>query len=129
MDELGVALSSITGLRVLPYWPENISPPTAIVGLPDSCEFDKGFSRGSDRATFPVTVVVGRVDVRTARNNLSDYASGSGSSSVKAAVEDHAPIAYHSARVTKVEFGAIQIGGVEYVAATFDIDISAPGEG
>ena len=127
MDDLGTALGTIDGLRVFPYWADRISPPAAVVAWPDPLTYDSTMRRGGDRAEIPVIVLVGKVDTRTSRDELAAYADGSGSSSVKARIEAHTPTAYDSARVTRCEFGVITVASVEYLAATFYIDITGPG--
>lgn len=128
MDEVGEALDTIEGLRVFPYWADRITPPAAIVGFPDSYEFDQTYGRGSDRFVLPVLVLVGQADARTARDSLAKYVHGSGSASVKSAIESHTPTSYDSARVQGVEFGTVTVAGTPYLAATFLINIIGPGE-
>lgn len=127
MDDLGDALATIEGLRVFPYWADRVTAPAAIVGWPDPLTYDAAMTRGGDRVELPLMVLVGKVDARSSRDALSQYANGSGSSSVKAAIESHNAIAYHSARVTRCEFGVMSVAGTEYLAATFLIDLIGTG--
>lgn len=126
MDELGVALSAVTGLRVYPYWAGDVQPPAAIVGLPE-IDFDGSLGRGADEYTLKVTVVVAPTEPRSARNRIGKYAAGSGADSVKAALEVAGSVAYDSARVTGVVFDGITVGGTEYLGATFTVDIIGSG--
>lgn len=128
MDELGSALGTIPGLRVLPYWADSITPPSAIVGFPDPLTFDSTYARGMDQQTFPVHVCVGNADARTSRDVVAKYANGSGEYSVKAAIDGHEPTAYDSARVDRAEFGVITVGGTDYLTATFYVDVIGTGE-
>jgi hypothetical protein len=84
-------------------------------------------ARGPDQVELPVMVMVGKVDARSSRDAVAAYANGSGSGSVKAAIESHTPTAYDSARVTRCEFGVISVAGTEYLAATFYLDIIGSG--
>lgn len=127
MDDLGTALETIDGLRVFPYWADRVQPPAAVVAWPDPLTYDAAMRRGGDQAEIPVIVMVGKVDTRTARDALSRYADGTGTHSVKVAVESHTPTAYGSARVTRVEFGVISVASTEYLAATFYLDIIGTG--
>lgn len=127
MDELAAALAPIEGLRVFPYWTDRITPPAAIVGWPDPLTFDATFGRGSDKVEFPLHVAVGKFDARSSRDQMAKYADGSGEFSVKAAIESHTPAAYDSARVTRVEFDVLTVAEVDYLAATFYIDITGRG--
>jgi hypothetical protein len=130
MDDLGAALGTITGLRVFPYWADKIVPPAAIVGFPESIDYDETMGRGADHLQLPVIVVVARRDGRSARGRrLTKYVAGTGTDSVKAAIEAYAATAYHSARVERVEFGTATVAGVEHLSATFDVDVIGPGSG
>lgn len=127
MDDLGAALETIDGLRVFPYWAARITPPAAVVGWPDPLTYDTTQVRGSDRVELPIHVLVGQVDQRSARDVLAAYAAGSGPRSVKAAIEGHQAQAYDTVRVMRCEFSSIPVAAVEYLAATFIIDITGPG--
>ena len=113
--------------RVNAYDSDRVTPPAAVIAFPDSYDFDQTFQRGFDRIVIPVTVVVGRADSRSSRDRMTKYAAGSGPDSVKHVVESHSPTSYDSARVLSVEFGAVTIAAVTYLAATFDIEIIAAG--
>jgi hypothetical protein len=128
MDDIGTALETIEGLRVFPYWADRIVPPAAVVGWPDPLSYDATMTRGADEVEgIPVIVMVGKADQRSARDQVAAYANGSGARSVKAVIEAHAATAYDSARVARAEFGVISVGGVEYLAATFSVDLIGQG--
>lgn len=127
MDDLGAALKTVPELRVFPYWTEKINPPAAIVGWPEPLTFDATMGRGSDRTEIPIYVAVGRSNARAARDQMSRYADGSGEHSVKAAVESHDAEHYDTARVIRVEFDVLTVAAVDYLAATFFIDITGRG--
>ena len=74
-------LSSITGLRNSATIPDDPKPPIAVV-QPNSIQFDTSFGRGLDTYEFTVTVIVGRVDDRTAQNTLDGFCNPSGALSV-----------------------------------------------
>lgn len=125
--DLGAALGAIDGLRVFDYWADRVTPPAAVVEWPEAITYDATMGRGGDRLTLPVLVMVGKADMRNAWQQLAAYAAGSGASSVKAAIERHPPIAYDSARVTRVEFGVTVVASVDYLAATFTVDLIGSG--
>lgn len=127
MDDLGAGVDTIAGLRVFAYWAGSITPPAAVVGFPEDVTYDETMGRGMDRFTVPVFIVTDQVDPRTGRDQLSQYAVGSGSTSVKAAIEAYAATAYHRARVMRVEFGSTSIGGTDYLSATFFVDVLGAG--
>ncbi len=128
LDELGVALDAISGLRVFAYWADRVTPPFAMVEMPESITYDTTHGRGSDRLAVKVIVGVGRVDARTARDAVAAYAAGAGASSVKAVIEAHEASAWDSARVQSAEFGMVTVAATEYLAATFTVDIFGSGE-
>lgn len=128
MDELGAALDTIQGLRVFPYWADRVHPPAAIVGWPDPYTFDSTYQRGADLAVFPVTILVAKVDARSARDDLSRFADGSGTASVKAVLEAATYTTVDSVRVQSVsEFAVVTVGGTDYLAATFQVETIGSG--
>lgn len=127
MDELGAAIDLIPGLRVFPYWADKVTPPAAVVSWPSPLTFDATYSRGGDQCSFPLTVLVGKVNARTARDDLAKYLSGSGPDSIKQAVETFATSAWDSARVTQAEVAVITLSGAEYLGAEFTIDVIGSG--
>lgn len=128
MDEIGDALDTIDGLRVFRYPPDGPpSPPAAIVTYPEDITFDATYGRGADRMTLPVVVLVGRVSDRSARDRLAAYAAGSGARSVKQTVEGATYAALDDLRVIEAEFDVYTVGGVDFLAATFRLDIVGSG--
>lgn len=123
MNAIGTACSSISGLRVFPYWADKITPPAAVVSWPTPLEYDTTYQRGGDRADFPLTVLVGKVNARASRDTLAKYLNGKGVDSIKQAIDSHVTAEWDSARVTQAEVAVISIGGVEYLGAEFTIDI------
>lgn len=129
MDAVAERLSVIDGLagRVFAYPPAAVTPPAAVVSYPDEYTFDATYGRGMDRMTLPVALVVGRPTDRSTRDRLAGYCDGSGVSSVKAALESGAYSVMDTLRVVSVSIDAVSIGGVEYAAALFELDITGPG--
>lgn len=121
--EIGTRLETV-GLRAFPYSADRISPPAAIVALPEEITFDLTYGRGSDRLSVALYVVVGRSDARTSNDRLSAYLDGSGASSVKAVVESGTYTAFDSVQVKTARPGSFTIGGVEYLGAEFTLDIT-----
>lgn len=127
MDDVADELENIAGLRVFAYPPGSLTPPAAVVTYPDSITFDQTYGRGMDRMSLPVVVVVGKATDRTARNRLGAYCDGAGASSIKAKLEAGTYVAFDTLRVTGITFDVVSIGGTEYLAALFDLDISGTG--
>jgi hypothetical protein len=126
MTEVATRLDTIADLRVFDHPVDEVQPPTAIVSLPQ-ISFDQTYGRGSDRYTMPVVLAVGRVSDRASRNNLAPYIAGSGAKSFKAVLEGFTPISFDTVRVQGVEFDVITWGTVEYLTATFLLDIMGSG--
>jgi hypothetical protein len=127
MDGLGVRLATIPTLRVYDYPADSVSAPAAIVRFPEPVAYDLTAGRGTDRATFPVTVLVGKVSDRAARDALALYLNGTGARSIKAAVEGDKTLggAAQSTRVIEASVANFRVGDADYLGATFDIDVIA----
>jgi hypothetical protein len=123
MDAIGVRLATISGLRVADYPADQANPPQAIVSLPETVEYDSVMGRGADRVIIPITVLVGKVSDRAARDALAQYVSGTGSSSVKAAVDGDLGGTAHTARVTGSRIDVVTIQAIDYLGASFDVEV------
>lgn len=125
MDELGSALGTIAGLHVYPFSALTVHTPAAVVGFPESIEYDVAMGRGCDRIMLPVTVVVGQIaDARRIKAALEQYASGSPASpAVKHVIENYSYTSCDTVRVQGAKFDAVQIGGQDYVAIQFEVEV------
>lgn len=123
MDQIGVALATIDGLRSFDFPPKSATPPFAFPAMPQSVDYDLTYGRGADRMSVKVFLGLADVIDRATRDALAGYAAGSGASSVKAAIES-ASIG-SSVRVIKAEFGTFPLNGVTYAGAIFTLDIAA----
>jgi hypothetical protein len=122
-DGIATNLATITGLRTTETVPDNPQPPVAII-QPNSIEYDRAFQRGLDQYSFTVTVIVGRASERTAQRLLDTYCGGSGSSSVKTAIESNRTLSgvIQDLRVVAMRnYGTISLGDQTYLAAEFDL--------
>lgn len=114
-------------LRVFDHPITAVNPPTAIVALPE-ITFDLTYGRGSDRLALPVLLIIGTVVDRAARANLAPYIARTGAKSFKARLES--PDSYSSfddLRVLTCTFDVVEFGAVEYLGATFMLDIIGDG--
>lgn len=127
MDEIAASLETITGLRVWPYPPGAVTPPAAIVSYPETVTFDLTYGRGMDRWKLPVVLVTGKPTDRTTRETLAGFTDVSGLRSVKVAIESATHVAFDHVRVESCEFDVVTIGGVDLMAAIFDLDIAGKG--
>jgi hypothetical protein len=120
MDNIGVALATIVGLRVFDFLPASAQPPFCFIDFPESIVYDNTKARGTDTAVFPIFIGVGKVSDRSSRDQLAEYLAGTGSKSIKAAV-DFAGLR----RVMNAEVSVITLAGVDYLGARFDTEVTA----
>lgn len=120
---LATRLGTISGLRTSATMPDNPNPPVAVV-MPSSVSYDDTFKRGMQTYVFNVLVIVGRVDERTAQNNLDGYVSSTGNSSVKLAIEGDKTLGgvVFDTRVSEMRnYGQLPVGEVTYLTAEFTV--------
>lgn len=127
MDEVATWLRTISGWEVYAWPVGSASPPAAIVSYPTDLAYDATYGRGMDQLKLPVVVLVGQANDLAARDRLAAYCKGTGASSVKALLESAAHIAFHTLRVESVESDVYSVGGVDYLAAIFTLDIAGSG--
>ena len=126
--ELSAALGTISGLRRPPWGVEKITPPAALILLPERIDFDSTYGRGKDHyPDVPVIVLVGKPNERAARKKVAAYAAGSGAKSVKAAIEARTYTACDTVRVAWAEFDNARYAAVDYLACIFHLDIVGRG--
>lgn len=126
MKAIAAQVDTIAGLRVFDHPVDTINPPTALVALP-RINFDGAYGRGMDRWELPLMLMTGKVVDRAARDAMGPYVSGSGAKSIKQVVEAGTYTAFHTVRVTGCEFDVVTFGAVDYLAATFTLDIAGAG--
>jgi hypothetical protein len=126
-EEISTALQRIDGLRRFAYGPQRITPPAAMVGWPANLEFDQTMGRGSDSVTLPLFICVGHIDARASRINLAKYLQGSGSHSVKAAIDAFTFSACDSAVCARARVEMVGVADVEYLSAVFEIEVYGEG--
>ena len=108
-------LATIDGLRASATLPSVINPPAAWV-MPAPGRFidwDTTMSRGTDDMYLVVYLVVGKASDRAAQDTMDAYLAGSGTQSIKAAVEGDQTLGGVAMFVTVTEarnYGPIQIG-------------------
>lgn len=126
-EELATRLNAITGLRSHPWPQASVAPPVALVMMPTLVTYDQTFARGGDRYQQDVVVIVGLSNLRSSYEQLSAYLNGSGSSSVKAALDGSDYDNCDSVRVETAETGTYTTANVVYLAATFTLDVVGSG--
>ena len=119
------ALDTITAIRtVYDYIPDTApATPSAIVGNV-SIDWDDANARGLDAATFSVYVVVSRMSERSGADTLDSLLAGSGSGSVKTALESGGTLSgsCSTMRVTRATPVSLSMGGVEFFAYEYEVE-------
>lgn len=131
MAEIATRLERIDGLRVHAHRPDRITPPAAFPDLPEKIDYDGTYGRGMDSVTVPVNVLVGKVSDRKSQEAIAAYVAGSGPRSFKSTLDAKSTDDYESCddlRVRAVTFAVFTIAGVDYLAASFDVDVTGSGE-
>lgn len=123
---LSTRLATITGLNVYSYVPDSIEPPTAVVGVMSSLEYDSTMSRGSDIYNIPLYLYVSRVDAELSQDSLDSYLDTSGATSVKSAIEGDTTLGgtVSSARVVEASnYGVYTVNSIDYLGVEFSVEI------
>lgn len=126
-DGIAENLSTIVGLRVSSFVPDNPNPPMAVV-TPQSIEYHKSFNNGFNTYSFVVSVFVARVSERTAQANLDAYCASTGSSSIKSAIESDRTLSGRCFDLIVSDmrnYGSVIIGDNTYLTAEFDCAVQA----
>lgn len=123
-DGIKTRLQTISGLRVWDVIPDQVTPPGAVVGQLDFT-FDIDNARGVDLANVDVYVIVQRMDARSGQNKLDGYLAGSGSTSIKAAIEGDRTLGgtVNTLRVTRAEAGTYVQGDVTFLSYRYSLTI------
>jgi hypothetical protein len=127
MEALANQAKTITGLRCFAYPPDSIEPPTFLVELPETIDFDGTYGRGVDSLTLPAMLLVARSDDRTSVKNLLPYVDGSGAKSIKAVLESGTYTAMDTVHVSQCELAVYTFAAVNYLGADFTINLTGSG--
>lgn len=123
-NELKKRLATISGLKTYDYIPDSINVPAGVVGQLDM-NFDTTLNRGLDSASCTVLLIVGRMSEQAAQAKLDGYLSGTGSTSIKAAVEGDPTLggSVKTVRVASASAGSLTIAGNDYLAYRYQVDM------
>lgn len=104
-------------------WPlPEVSPPCVVAGYPTSYSPGVTMDRGHDRATFPIWLVLGRIDERTTRDVFGSYLNGTADivDALNNADVDHE----WSCRVMAAEVQPwVPVPELTYLSIRFDVDV------
>ena len=121
-------LGNITSLFVYGYVPDSIEPPTAIVGVVESVEYDTSMARGADTYEIPVLLYVSRVDAQDSQETLDTYLASTGANSIKAQIESDQTLSGSAMSCRVVEasnYGVYTINDIEYLGVEFEVSVVA----
>lgn len=123
-DALKTRLQTIAGLRVYEVIPEPITPPCAVVGQLDFT-FDIDNARGLDQANVDIYVIVQRFSERAGQDKLDGYLAGTGSTSIKAAIEGDRTLGgtCQTLRVIGAESGTYDSQSVTFLSYRYRLTI------
>lgn len=130
MDEIAAKVDTIAGVRVTAFPPPSVQPPSGFVSYPEKIEYHQTYRGGMTRVTnLPVCLVVGKATDRSARDAVTDYVAETGAKSIKYALENATYTRLYTLVVMSAEFDVVTISGIDYLAAIFTLDVTAPGVG
>ena len=117
-------LQEIDGLRVYDLVPDVIVPPCAIIGQLD-LTFDLNNARGLDQASVDIFVLVQRFSERTGQDKLDLLLAGSGSGSIKTALESDRTLGglVDTLRVISADSGTYTSGETSFLSYRYNLTI------
>ena len=123
-DALKANLQTITTLRVYDLIPDVVVPPCAVVGQLDF-QFDIDNQRGLDQASVDIFVIVQRISERTGQDKLDNFLAGSGSGSIKTAIESDRTLdgLVDTLRVITAESGTYNSGDQSFLSYRYNVTI------
>jgi hypothetical protein len=133
--ELAAAIDNITGLRVSSFMPDKLSVPAAVVEV-ESIDLDKTHGNNLHELVFKIRVYASRATDRSGQAKLDGYLAGSGSGSIRAALETARGVpgaqalngAAEDLRLTGVDgYGVYRVGETDYYGAELSVTVWARG--
>ena len=123
-EALKTNLQNITNLRVYDLIPDVVVPPCAVVGQLDFT-FDIDNQRGLDQASVDVFVIVQRLSERSGQEKLDNLLAGSGSNSIKTALESDRSLGglVNTLRVISAESGTYNSGDQSFLSYRYNLTI------
>jgi len=123
-DALKANLQTITNMRVYDTIPDVVVPPCAIVGQLDFT-FDIDNARGLDQASVDIFVLVQRFSERTGQDKLDLLLAGSGSGSIKTALESDRTLGglVDTLRVISADSGTYTSGETSFLSYRYNVTV------
>jgi len=130
MDAVGVRLNSVDGLRGSGYAPDEPNPPAAFPLIPPF-NYRESMRRGTYTINLQVAVLVGAQLDRAGQKRLAGYASQTGATSIRAALEGDKTLGGLVSDLVVDSFdpnGLQDVGLVQYYGGLFNVRVIASGE-
>lgn len=127
-NEIKNNLSTISSLTVIGFVPDSIEPPTAVIGVMETIEYDQSLQRGADRYEIPIYLYVSRVDAQDSQETLDGYLASTGANSVKAQVESDTTLNSQAQSVRVISaggYGVYNINNINYLGVEFIVEVIA----
>ena len=127
-NEIKNNLANISSLTVIGFVPDSIEPPTAVIGVMETIEYDQSLQRGADRYEIPIYLYVSRVDAQDSQETLDGYLASTGANSVKAQVEIDTTLNSQAQSVRVISaggYGVYNINNINYLGVEFIVEVIA----
>lgn len=124
MDAIAGAITDAGILdRAYPYPADSVTVPCAVVGYPAVIDFDMTMRGGSDRAEFPVYLLVGKPSEKSARDRLAAFVKNA--TGIKSVLDGDLGGTVQSARLTDLKVETVTVSGVDFLSATGTVEVVA----
>lgn len=130
MAGLKVRLATVSGLEAYDYAPDDPVPPCAFPLVPPIPSYRETMQRGRYVLTFRVVVLTGAQIDREGQVRLAEFASQTGSSSIRTAIEGDRTLGGLAEDCVVDSFtpdGLEEVGLVNYYGGTFMVRVVARG--
>jgi hypothetical protein len=127
-DAIAAQLSLITTLNVYSAVSDSVMVPAAIVGIPQSIEYDYTFRSANFKMMIPIRVLAARIQEDYAQELLDAYISYEGASSIPLSLglDTQLSATVQTSRVTEARnYGVYEVEGISYLGVEFMLEVIA----
>ena len=129
---LAARLATISSLHAYDTIPGTVEVPAAIVTIPPGqfVTYDTAMARSADDLTFSILLLVSPADDAIAQDALDAYLAGTGTSSIKTAIEgdpDLGNTADYVAVGGAADYGLHEVAGISYWGCRFSVAVGVTG--
>lgn len=129
VDEIAARMREITGLRVYEWPVGKVDGPACVVSYPDDeIDYYRAYQHGTVKISgLPVIIVYPRPNELATRKALLGWCATNGTNSVRRILDHGKWASCDDVTVTSCTFDRVELGGVDYMAAMFKLDITGGG--